>query len=141
MRVRFWGTRGSLPVSLDADGVRAKVRAAVAAARDASLPDDLAARARYSFRRGFLGDGYARTNATIDRAVSVARDELGLELESTYTGKAFAALLHDLEQSHSAPRSVLFWNTYNSRPLPADGARPADTTGLPEEFLRYYDPA
>ena len=108
---------------------------------DASLPDDLASRAHYSFRRGFLGEGYARTNATVDHAVGVARDELGLHLESTYTGKAFAALLHDLEQSQTAGQSVLFWNTYNSRPLSVGSTRPADTTGVPEEFLRYFDPA
>ena len=38
MRVRFWGTRGSLPVALTADGVRHKLRAALRAAR--TLPLD-----------------------------------------------------------------------------------------------------
>ena len=108
---------------------------------DAALPDDLAARARYSFRSDFLGDGYARTNPTVERAVAVARDELGLDLESTYTGKAFAALLHDLAQPQYARQSVLFWNTYNSQPLPVDNLPPADTTRLPREFLRYFEPA
>jgi hypothetical protein len=32
-RVRFWGTRGSLPVALTADGVRAKLLATLRAAR------------------------------------------------------------------------------------------------------------
>ena len=63
---------------------------------DSSVPADLADRARYCFREGFLGDGYAKTNAATDRAVDIARDELGLMLESTYTGKALAAMLHDL---------------------------------------------
>lgn len=41
MRVRFWGCRGSLPVALGADGVRAKLRAALraAAGRDLDLDD------------------------------------------------------------------------------------------------------
>ncbi len=107
---------------------------------DASIPDDLAARARCSFRSGFLGDGYAKTNPVVDRAVAVARDELGLELETTYTGKALAAMLHDLEQPQSAGKSVLFWNTYNSRPLSVASAPLGDTAQLPEEFLRYFDP-
>jgi len=106
---------------------------------DPSVPTDLADRARYCFREGFLGDGYAKTNAATDRAVDIARDELGLTLESTYTGKALAAMLHDLGQAKYAQQSMLFWNTYNSRPLPAGDERPDDITGLPKEFLRYFD--
>ena len=106
---------------------------------DSSIPSDLADRARYRFRDGFLGDGYARTNEATDRAVDVARDDLGLALETTYTGKAMAALLHDLDQAAHARDSVLFWNTYNSRPLPAGSERPGDVSRLPEEFLRYFD--
>jgi phosphoribosyl 1,2-cyclic phosphodiesterase len=40
--VRFWGTRGSLPVSLTADGLRAKLRGVLRAARGAALGDDAA---------------------------------------------------------------------------------------------------
>ncbi len=36
-RVRFWGTRGSLPIALTADGVRAKVLATLAAVQGRSL--------------------------------------------------------------------------------------------------------
>ena len=106
---------------------------------DASIPDDLAKRVRYVFRSDFLGDGYAKSFPAIERAVAVARDELGLELETTYTGKAMAALLHDLEQRQRTGQSVLFWNTRNSQPLPVTGKRPQDTTGLPREFLRYFE--
>jgi phosphoribosyl 1,2-cyclic phosphodiesterase len=40
MRVRFWGTRGSLPVALTADGVRRKLVAALRAARGRVLASD-----------------------------------------------------------------------------------------------------
>lgn len=106
---------------------------------DAAIPVDLADRARYSFRDEFFGDGYAKTDAATDRAVAVARDELGIALETTYTGKAMAAMLHDLEQAATSKLSMLFWNTYNSRPLSASSERPADAARLPEEFLRYFD--
>lgn len=106
---------------------------------DPSIPADLANRARYCLRDGFLGEGYARTNAATDDAVKIARDELGLALETTYTGKAMAAMLHDLDQAAHAHQSVLFWNTYNSRPLAASSERPKDVSQLPEEFLRYFD--
>lgn len=108
-------------------------------ALDTSIPADLAGRARYCFRDEFLGDGYARTNAATERAVDIARNELGLSLETTYTGKAMAAMLFDLDQKQHARQSMLFWNTYNSRPLPANTQRPDDVSRLPDEFLRYFD--
>jgi len=106
---------------------------------DSTIPADLADRSRISFRDDFFGGGYAHSNSATDRALSVARDELGLTLETTYTAKALAAMLHDLEQPRYAQQSMLFWNTYNSRPLSANTARPSDVSRLPEEFLRYFD--
>jgi D-cysteine desulfhydrase len=106
---------------------------------DDSFPADLAERAHCTFRSDFLGAGYAKSNAPTDRAVEIAREELGLTLESTYTGKAMAAMLHDLDQQQWAGQSVLFWNTYNSRPLEAGCERPDNASRLPVEFLRYFD--
>lgn len=112
--------------------------AAMLHALDPAVPADLADRARYRFRCGFLGDGYAKSNPATERAVGIARDELGLSLEATYTGKAMAAMLYDLDQKHCAGQSMLFWNTYNSQPLPASADKPDDVSQLPEEFLRYF---
>lgn len=106
---------------------------------DPSIPADLAQRARYCFRDGFLGDGYARTDASTERAIDLARDELGLSLEATYTGKAMAAMLHDLDRPATSRLSMLFWNTCNARPLPVGAERPAEVSRLPQEFLRYFD--
>jgi D-cysteine desulfhydrase len=105
---------------------------------DEAIPADLASRARYQFRSGFLGDGYAKTNAATDSAIATARDQLGLKLEATYTGKAMAALLDDLVASPSGA-SVMFWNTYNSRPLPAVTESSASNDELPDDFRRYFD--
>lgn len=112
--------------------------AALLHALDAAIPANLAETARLVFRDEFFGGGYARSYDAADRAVAVARDELGLSLETTYTGKSMAAVLQDLEDDGDAAPPVLFWNTYNSRPLPAASGLPADTSGLPDEFLRYY---
>jgi 1-aminocyclopropane-1-carboxylate deaminase/D-cysteine desulfhydrase-like pyridoxal-dependent ACC family enzyme len=103
---------------------------------DPAVPQDLASRARYEFRTGYLGDGYAKSNEKTDAAVALAHEQLGLQLETTYTGKAFVALLDDLGDRGG---DVLFWNTYNSRPLPDPGAGMVPTDGLPEAFLRYLD--
>ncbi len=106
---------------------------------DPSIPADLAGRARVTFRDDFFGDGYAQSNSDTEHAIGFAADEMGLSLDATYTGKAMAALLHDLADPKFASRPVLFWNTYNSRPLPVDSARPGTTRDLPDEFLRYFD--
>jgi D-cysteine desulfhydrase len=106
---------------------------------DPAIPSDLIRRTHLSFRGEFFGDGYARSNAETDRAIDLARSELDLTLEPTYTGKAMAALLRDLENPDIAGKSLLFWNTYNSRPLPVTDERPGDESALPGEFLRYYE--
>ena len=105
---------------------------------DSKVPNDLAGRTRYRFRDEFFAGGYARSNPETDAAVARARDELGLKLEPTYTGKAMAALLSDLEAGGPGDRSVLFWNTYNSQPLPAPPDEAPDTAELPPEFRRYF---
>ena len=98
------------------------------------VPADLDAGVRLHFRDGFFAGGYAHSDVTTERAIAIARDTLGLSLESTYTGKAMAALLHDRQTPTLAGQNLLFWNTYNSRPLPA-----ADVTesGIPDDFRRY----
>ncbi len=104
---------------------------------DASIPADLADRARYRWRDEFFAGAYAAADDVTRAAVARAHSELGLELETTYTGKAMAALLHDLESRDC--EHVLFWNTYNSRPLAAGSERPESRDNIPEEFMSYFD--
>jgi D-cysteine desulfhydrase len=103
------------------------------------IPADLHRHTRIEVRQSFYGDGYAISNPATDAAIDVARDALGLELESTYTGKAMAALLHDAEQARLRGASLMFWNTYNSNPLPDVPSSTVDLGRLPEEFKPYFD--
>ena len=104
---------------------------------DPAFPEDLAQRTSVRFRNEFVGAGYGRTNDATERAIEVARDELGLSLESTYTGKAMAGLLHDVSTGFDGP--VLFWNTFSSRPIAIDAQLEPDYDRLPKEFARYFD--
>jgi D-cysteine desulfhydrase len=106
---------------------------------DPSIPESLPERARVRWRDEFFGKGYAVSDATTATAVARARNELGLSLETTYTGKAMAALLHDLESEEYAGEDCLFWNTYNSRPLAVTAERPATANNIPDEFMSYFD--
>ena len=63
----------------------------------------------------YYGEGYGVATAKGDKAIELFAQQ-GIQLEQTYTGKAAAAFLDQLEQ-HQGP--VLFWNTYNSRDMSA----------------------
>lgn len=104
---------------------------------DRSIPRNLSARVNLQLRHEFFAGGYARTDEETDSAIAFARDELGLELEGTYTGKAMAAMKADLSGRGAAGMRFLFWNTFNSAPLPVDENAPVDREALPQEFLRY----
>jgi 1-aminocyclopropane-1-carboxylate deaminase/D-cysteine desulfhydrase-like pyridoxal-dependent ACC family enzyme len=105
---------------------------------DPEFPADLGGRARIAFRHDFIGDGYTRATPATEEAIRMARDTLGLTLETTYTAKAFAALLADAADPAGPDRPLLFWNTYSALPLPqTESLRRADT-GLPEDFARYF---
>lgn len=106
---------------------------------DPRVPDGIADRCNIVFRDEFFGEGYAKTTPATDRAIATAHEQMGLSLDTTYSGKAMAALLDDLANGALAGRTALFWNTHNSRVLPVSAARPANVAALPEEFLRYYD--
>lgn len=105
---------------------------------DPSFPADLADRSRVVWRDEFYAGGYAAFDDATVSAVELAKDQLQMTLETTYTGKALAALLHDLENSKTAGSS-LFWNTYNSRTLPDTDSQLRELRGLPQQFRRYFD--
>jgi D-cysteine desulfhydrase len=65
---------------------------------------------------GFLGTGYGHPTAAAERAVRLAAP--GLALETTYSGKTFAACLEQASRSRGAGVD-LFWNTYSSAGLPS----------------------
>lgn len=63
----------------------------------------------------YIGPGYGVATEAAAHAMAAFQAETGLALEGTYSGKAAAAFLDHLP---GAPGPVLFWNTFNSRPLP-----------------------
>jgi len=89
-------------------------------------------------RHDFYGEEYARFTPEGNAAVRRLRTTEGITLEGTYTGKAFAALLADVEAGKLKDQVVLFWNTYNSRdmvPLILD----MDYHNLPVETHRFFE--
>ncbi|MBA3562481.1 MAG: pyridoxal-phosphate dependent enzyme [Gammaproteobacteria bacterium] len=89
-------------------------------------------------RDEFYGEKYALFTPEGMRAVALAREHESLSLEGTYTGKAFAALLEDMKRPSLRDETILFWNTYNSRPFPHD-LDEEDYRELPGELHRYFE--
>jgi D-cysteine desulfhydrase len=132
------GTAVGLAIGFAAEGIRARVQAvrvlpaaqgdaealsrtvdeAVAALRqvDADFPLLELADLAIDVRGEFLGEGYAIPTTAGAAAVKLAADA-GLSLENTYTGKSLSALMRDAESGQLDDATVLFWNTYNSRPV------------------------
>jgi 1-aminocyclopropane-1-carboxylate deaminase/D-cysteine desulfhydrase-like pyridoxal-dependent ACC family enzyme len=105
---------------------------------DNSVPQDIATRVNMRIRDSFFGPGYAQATPATMQAIALAEHELDLSLEQTYTGKAMAALLSDMQAPEAESLNMLYWHTYNSAPLDVPNDRPLDEAALPEEFLRYF---
>ncbi|MEQ9365944.1 MAG: pyridoxal-phosphate dependent enzyme [Leptospirales bacterium] len=88
-------------------------------------------------REEYYGGVYGETPAS-RRALDHARQTEDLSLDPTYSGKAMAALLDDAEAGLLKNRTVLFWATYNSRPLEPLLKRQT-TIALPRDFAHYED--
>jgi 1-aminocyclopropane-1-carboxylate deaminase/D-cysteine desulfhydrase-like pyridoxal-dependent ACC family enzyme len=67
----------------------------------------------FEIRDEFFGRDYALYTKEGIAAMDTAKEELGLSLEGTYTGKTFAGLLADASAGRLQDKHVLFWNTYN----------------------------
>lgn len=105
-------------------------------AADGSFPDVVAKVIDTPLRHDAYGEDYAVPTAAGSEAIGIAV-RAGIALEGTYTGKAFAALVADGREGLLGERTVLFWDTYNSRDL-APLVGDADWRRLPKRFHTYF---
>lgn len=91
-------------------------RRALGALGGAAAPGELSERLIVEGR--FVGPGYGVPTPSGSRALELARDAAGLELDPTYTAKAFAAVLELLaEPAPSGARTLLYLHTLSAAPL------------------------
>ena len=89
-------------------------------------------------RRGHLGVSYGQFTAEGMEAVSLMQECEGIPLEGTYTGKTLAALMADVRDGYARAKTILFWNTVNSRNL-SELTASVDYHDLPRPFHRYFE--
>lgn len=85
--------------------------------RDPAFPVPDLADVRIEVRDEFFGGGYGVVDAETGEAIRQTADLEGLALDGTYSGKAMAALFRDAAAGALAGQRILFWSTFNSRPL------------------------
>jgi D-cysteine desulfhydrase len=90
-------------------------RRALAASAAHVDPRELAR--RLELDAGAVGPGYGHTTEDATRALELARDRLGLALDLTYTGKAFARALLLVANPPVDVRKILYWHTLSAQPL------------------------
>jgi len=105
---------------------------------DPSFPKRDYPRESLEIRNDCLGDGYAQFTTKDVESAKLMRDHGGIILSGTYSAKAFSALVDDARKGVVKDKTILFWNTYNSRDLSAiaDGI---DYHLLPRGFHRYFE--
>lgn len=89
-------------------------------------------------RDEFFGEGYGVSTPEAEEAVELFQAKENVQLETTYTGKTAAALLHDLHAGRLDGQTVLYWNTLNSRDFSAEIAN-IDFHDLPPAFHGYLE--
>jgi len=105
---------------------------------DASFPRFEFSAADIEIRHDYFGKRYALFTKEGMEAVSLMREREGIKLDGTYTGKTLAALTDDAKSGSLRGRTILFWNTLNSRDF-SDVVSSIDYHSLPPDFHRYFE--
>lgn len=105
---------------------------------DPSFPCVTISEADLSIRNDCLGEGYACFTEKAMKAIRLVKEEEGILLNGAYSAKAFSALLDDAAQGSLKGKTVLYWNTYNSRDL-SNATADVDYRQLPRPFHRYFE--
>ncbi len=91
-----------------------------------------------AIRDEFFGEGYGIPTPAGREAVEQFKTSENVQLETTYTGKTAAALLHDLRSGKLEGQTVLYWNTLNSHDFSSEISS-IDFHDLPPAFHPYFD--
>ena len=105
---------------------------------DPSFPELEFSEEDVDIRHGFLGRQYALFTEGGMEAVTRMEKIEGIELDGTYTGKAFAALISDVAKQDLRDEVILFWNTHNSRDF-SGAIASVDYHQLPQCLHRYFE--
>lgn len=111
-------------------------------AADPEFPEVDHALPKLDVQTKFFGGDYAKFTPESVEAHAIFRNALQLDpelaLDGTYSGKALAGLAAAGGTGALREKTVLFWNTFNSRPFWNEMDLP-EYTALPKKFWRYFE--
>lgn len=86
----------------------------------------------------FVGAGYAHVSNEAHQAIELLQQTENIKLDGTYTGKAFAGLLHDLATKDIKNKVILFWNSFCSTDY-SEITKTVDYHQLPQIYHHYFE--
>ncbi len=112
--------------------------------KDKSIPKIKVVEEDFVFITGYLGSDYGvktlRGQSAVDKVHELEGYKKGFKLETTYTGKAMAAMFDYLKQEENKNKTFLFWNTYNSNDLDKYLKKTDfNYDKLPKKFHKFYE--
>ncbi len=106
---------------------------------DPSVPDLKLPASEFTVLHDYAGPAYAAPTDSGKEAVRLARDLEGLKLDTTYTGKGLSAIIDLARKGKLENRTVVFLNSFNSRPLEKLVPQKPAPSELPEKFRQCFD--
>lgn len=104
---------------------------------DSAFPQVEISESDFIIRSGYERSENSLLNASGPQAMKRAAAD-NLQLDEMFSANAFAALLADGEAGQLRDKTVLWWNSYNSRDFSSQIAS-ADYHQLPKYFHRYFE--
>jgi len=86
----------------------------------------------------YFGDGYGVPTRAASKVSRLLRDREGINLDPTYTSKAFAAVSDYCQHPGKTAGPVLYWHTYNSVDL-TEQADSVDYRELPKPLQNFFE--
>lgn len=82
---------------------------------------------------------YAQHDPEVSLAIKNLLKLENIKLESTYSGKAFAAMIRDINEKHLQEKNVLFWNTFCSGRFDELISSQEEYKKLPQNLHYYFE--
>ena len=82
--------------------------------------------------------GYAEMSKNISQAVRLMQQHEKINLDTTYTGKVLAAMMHDITHKKLHNKTLLLWNTFCGSKF-TDIVGQEDYRNLPKELHFYFE--
>jgi len=105
---------------------------------DPNIPGISLTKEDLSMRVEFSGENYGIPTKECLDAITIMQTQENIQLDPTYSGKSFSAIMHDIQTDRLKNKVVLFWNTYCGLDF-SYITKKIDYKDLPHVFHKYFE--